>query len=163
MTWTTFLLAQHYFGRKVVMSGGSEQPHQGHWRGGDRDRSSTMVCPIRWQARLMRKPWSSFFSALLERGGWFAEGHRPCVFGACRCKPVQERLKLFKIEFFLELLKRMLTDPVPSDSSGHVLDRRVSRQVREAVSPLPDRAMLAEEPDFHTGRVLRSVRSMPCR
>lgn len=44
--------------------------------------------------------------------------------------------KVLETEFVLELLTRLLANLARRDGTGHVLDRRVRRQVREVVFPL---------------------------
>lgn len=70
-------------------------------------------------------------------------------------------LEVVQTEFFLELLMGLLADPAGFDGSGNLLDRYVGRQVRKVVFPFPVRAMLAHQPDFFAGHMLRTRRAYP--
>src|SRR3546814_9223901 len=63
--------------------------------------------------------------------------------------------KMVETEFFLELLMGLLADPARLDGAGDIPDRRICGQVREIIFALAAGAMLADQPCFFPGHVLR--------
>src|SRR3546814_9751667 len=63
---------------------------------------------------------------------------------------------MVETEFFLELLMGLLADPARLDGAGDIPDRRICGQVREIIFALAAGAMLADQPCFFPGHVLRA-------
>src|SRR3546814_11673945 len=63
---------------------------------------------------------------------------------------------MVETEFFLDLLMGLLADPARLYGAGDIPDRRICGQVREIIVALAAGAMLADQPCFFPGHVLRA-------
>ena len=110
-----------------------------------------------WQAGLRRRSRDSFFPSRLGKAAMLQEGvSHHCHQGVSMKAGPGSPLKVIQAQLFLELLMGLLTNPSSLDGASDLLDRGISRHVREVIFSFPVRTMLAHQPDFLAGHVLRA-------